>query len=333
MLPAGNQPATARLPPSVQTPSLHCDPHDDRHLLARNAGSLLPLKWLQLKLPSKYRAHLPIDALAHSMLFLLGPESDQPLPITSQYHLLNSYPEQPRCPSYPQLKQKGCDLLMEEWRSATPHPAKYRYPLSLTLYPFIGLNKFDAGRIHQMMSGKSYLKAHPSWDITEPNTCQRYGEAPEPFDHTIIHCPANRPARDHHLQGASNLTPDAPIWSSVALLRALSSFIRTTNTAFPRRCLTAPAQPPCQLAHMSPLWFPLVTLCRVREDRFLYLFFILGMFVLRVNLGEGFLGLLCLIFAPVCGPVTGTDPPLKKNANGLFICLFVLDLRFCFRRC
>jgi len=45
--------AAARLPPSVQTPFLHCNPQDHRRLLARNAGSLFPIKWVQPRLPSK----------------------------------------------------------------------------------------------------------------------------------------------------------------------------------------------------------------------------------------------------------------------------------------
>jgi len=88
-------PAAAQLPPSVQTPSLHGNPQDHHCLQARNAGSLLPLKWLQPRPPAKNRSHLPIDALAHSMLFLLGPEGDEPLLVTSQHLLLKSYPDPP----------------------------------------------------------------------------------------------------------------------------------------------------------------------------------------------------------------------------------------------
>ena len=40
-------PATARLPPSVQTPSIHRHSPDHTVLSANNAGSRLPLPWLQ----------------------------------------------------------------------------------------------------------------------------------------------------------------------------------------------------------------------------------------------------------------------------------------------
>jgi len=58
-------PAAARLPLSVLTPSLHRHSPDHRSLSAGNAGSRLPLPWLQPRPPSKNRAHLPLDALPH----------------------------------------------------------------------------------------------------------------------------------------------------------------------------------------------------------------------------------------------------------------------------
>jgi len=80
-------PATARLPPSLQTPSLHRHTLDHRALCRGNPGARLPLKWHQPRPLAKNRTHLPLDALPHSMLFLLGPDGRAPLPVTSQ-HLL-----------------------------------------------------------------------------------------------------------------------------------------------------------------------------------------------------------------------------------------------------
>jgi len=76
-------PAIARLLPSMQTPSLHRHSPDHRALSARNAGSRLPLPSTQPRPPSKNRAHLPLNALPHSMMFLLGPDGLGPLPVTS----------------------------------------------------------------------------------------------------------------------------------------------------------------------------------------------------------------------------------------------------------
>ena len=45
-------------------------------------------------------------------------------------------------------------------------PRQIEYRPSLKPHPFMGLSKFDAGRLHQMRSGKSYLCAHPSGTTT-----------------------------------------------------------------------------------------------------------------------------------------------------------------------
>jgi len=100
------KPAAARLPPSVQTPSLHRHSPDLRALSARNGGSRLPLPWTQPRPPSKNRAHLPRDALPHSMLCLLGQDGLDALPVTSQHLVTDFYPEPPPGRSYRQLKIK-----------------------------------------------------------------------------------------------------------------------------------------------------------------------------------------------------------------------------------
>ena len=92
---------------------------------------------------------------------------------------------------------------MEEWELAAPDPERYAYRPSLKRHPFMGLPKFDAGRLHQMRSGKSYLRAHPSWDDDGPTTCPSCSEAPETFAHAILRCPAKEPARTRHLQGVT----------------------------------------------------------------------------------------------------------------------------------
>jgi len=229
-------PATPRLPPSVQTPSLHRHSPDHRALSASNAGTRLPFRWIQPRPPSKDRAHLPLDALPHSMLFLLGPDVLSPLPVTSQHLLAEFYPEPPHGRSYPQLKLRCRSLLMEEWDKPTPDPARYPYRPWLKPHPFMGLDKFSAGRLHQMRSGKSYLRNHPSWDCDVPTTCPRCHSARETFEHAIVHCSAKEPARTRHLQGVLDVGRDAPFRSSAALLGALARFVKSTATAIPRAC-------------------------------------------------------------------------------------------------
>jgi len=75
----------------------------------------------------------------------------------------------------------------------------------------MGLPKFDAGRLHQMRSGKTYLRANPPWDDHAPTTCPSCNKAPESFEHAILHCSAKEPARDRHLQGVTELGPNVPV--------------------------------------------------------------------------------------------------------------------------
>jgi len=83
--------------------------------MARNAGILLALKWIQPRPPSNNRVHLPIDTFAHAILYLLGPEGDNPLPVITKPLLLESDQGPPPGGSFSQRKQKCRDLLMEEW--------------------------------------------------------------------------------------------------------------------------------------------------------------------------------------------------------------------------
>ena len=233
--------ATTRLPPSLQMPSLQRHTPDHRVLCHGNPGARLPLPWCQPWPLTKNRTHLPLDALPPSMLFLLGPDGHASVPVTSQHLLDESYPAPPPGRAYPQLKLLCRNRLLEEWEAVVLDLPRYAYRPSQKPYPFMGLSKFDAGRIHQMRSGKSYLPAHQSWDDNGPTTCPSCGEAPESFEHGILHCSAKRPARTRHLQGVSEPDPDAPVWSSAALLGALTRFIRSTATAFPPCMFSRPS--------------------------------------------------------------------------------------------
>ena len=226
-------PCAETRPLSVPTPFFLRPAPDHRTLLAKNAESRRPLPGLQPHPPTKNRVHLPFDAVPHSMLFLLGPDELASLPVTSQNLLAELYPEPPEGQKYTKLRQRYRDLLMQEWKARAPAPDRYPYPPSLKPHPFIGRNKFCAGRLHQMISGKSYLRAHLSWDNDNPTTCPKCSESPETFEHAILSCPATEAARNRHLQAITELGPDPPVWSSAALLGALSRFIRSIRTGFP----------------------------------------------------------------------------------------------------
>jgi len=64
-------------------------------------------------------------------------------------------------PSYARHKLRAKQLLLSNW-SATPTPLYYPYLPSTRPHPFMAFGEFVAGRIHELGSGKGYLKAHPS---------------------------------------------------------------------------------------------------------------------------------------------------------------------------
>jgi len=171
-------PVAAMLLPSLQTTSLQRHTPDHRILCCGNPGARLPLPWCRPSPPAKNTTHLPLDALPPSMLFLLGPDSDAPLPVTSQHLLGESYPNPPPSRSYPQLKLLCKKLVMEKWEELAPGPERYTYCPSLKPHPFMGLSKLDVGRLQQMRAGRSYLCAHPSWDNDGPTTCPSCNEDP-----------------------------------------------------------------------------------------------------------------------------------------------------------
>ena len=289
-------PAAARLPPLVETPSLHRHSLDHRALSAKNAGSRLPLPWIHPRPPSKNRAHLPLDALPHSMLFLLGPDGLDALPVTSQHWLSEFDPEPPPGRSYPQLKLKCKNLLMEEWHKAPPDPARYPYRPSLKPHPFMGLDKFTAGRLHQTRSGKSYLRAHPSWDSNTPTTCPSCLSAHKRFEHAILRCSAKEPARTRHLQGVLNIGPDAPVWFSAALLGALARFIKSTATAFPTGMFSRPSSSGSFSSRSSNVVSFGYFMSSQESQVYLFVFHAIHWFH-----GRGSLGLLVLTSCPYVG--------------------------------
>ena len=108
--------------------------------------------------------------------------------------------------------------------------------------------KFLAGRIHQIRAGKSYLAAHPTWRSPDADTsCPRCGLEPETFEHAILTCPSRPGARSRLLHGVSSVGQGAPLWSSLPLLKRLTTFISVTSTGFPPSMFppdTPPSSPP-----------------------------------------------------------------------------------------
>jgi hypothetical protein len=98
------------------------------------------------------------------------------------------------------------------------------------------LDKFTAGRIHQMRSGKSHLSGQPSWFDRAANTptlCPYCEEEDEDFPHAILRCPAKADQRAFHIPGIDDVGPDAPLWTSKQDLALLASYISATHTGYP----------------------------------------------------------------------------------------------------
>ena len=153
--------------------------------------------------------------------------------------------------TYKALKVRSRLLLMEEWISRHPPPDYYKYPHRLEPHPFMGLDKFIAGRLHQMRSHKSYLAAHPSWWTEDPDTtCPRCRSDIETFDHAILHCPAKSSHRARYLEPALTLQAESPLWVDKELLHTLSLYLSATKTGFPPEM--APSPMPSQISSPTP---------------------------------------------------------------------------------
>jgi len=216
------------------------------------------------------RTHLPVDAVAHrtipftiglSMMPMINSHLVFPTPALPPQSLMDS--------TYSALKKRVREKLLEEWASLCPTQGYYLHPPAISPRPFMGLGKFIAGRIHQMRAGKSYLAAHPTWRSPDGDTsCPRCGLEPETFEHAIRSCPSRQHSRSRLLQGVTDIGPEAPLWSSLPLLKRLATFIGLTSTGFPPTMIpptTPTSSPPLALspARVPPAVFRVFSLAEV----------------------------------------------------------------------
>jgi len=254
--PPSLNPATARLHPSFPSLSVYRAPNSLRAITRGLSSIYLPLHCKTPRPVPPIRNHLPVDAVAHRTIpFTLG---------LSRMPMINSYlvcptpvllPQSLMDSTYSALKMRVRETLLEECASLFPTPGYYLHPPALHPRPFMGLGKFVAGRIHQMRAGKSYLAAHPTWRSPDADaSCPRCGLEPETFEHAILSCPSRQHSRSRLLHGVTDVGPDAPLWSSLPLLKRLATFICVTSTRFPPT-MFPPTTPPS-----SPLFPPVLSL-------------------------------------------------------------------------
>ena len=107
-----------------------------------------------------------------------------------------------------------------------------------------------------MRAGKSYLAAHPSWRAPEAETsCPHDGLEPESFKDTILTCSSREGARTRLLHGVMDVGLEAPLWSSLRLLKRLVTYISVTFTGFPPTMFppsTPPSSPPFPISPPIP---------------------------------------------------------------------------------
>jgi len=195
----------------------------------------MPLNWKTSCPSSLTRTHLPVDAMVHLSLPLLGGLSFAPLINSS---LLPDFPPLPpdnvMKAAYFSLKAKARLLMLDARRLDHSPLPYYSFYVSLAPYTFMGLGKFIAGRIHQMRAQKSYLATHPSWSTPDASRlCPLCGEEQETFSYPVLRCHAKAAARSRHLQGLTSVGPDTPLWSSVSLLSSLIAYIKAAPTNYP----------------------------------------------------------------------------------------------------
>jgi len=252
-------PATARLSRSFPSLLKFRIPDSHHPLCTWLDPNVMPLHWKTPRPSTPVRSHLPVDALAHLTHLLLKGLSFAPLINLS---LLQDLP--PLLPdgvmraTYSSLKTKAHLLMFDSWHMVRPPSPYYTFPLSLTPYPFMGLGKCMAGRIHQMRAQKSYLPAYPSWSSPDvPRLCSHYGEEHEIFSHAGLCSPAKAAHRSRDLQGLTSVGPDASLWSSVSLLTSLATYIQATTTNYLPDMFPSLPPLPTSMVFLSPPASPL----------------------------------------------------------------------------
>ena len=232
--PPSVHPATARLHPSFPSLSVHRAPHSSRALTRGLSSVYLPRHWKTPRPVPLIRNPLPVDAVAHRTIPFTLRLSRMPM-INS--HLVCPTPTLPPLSlmdnTYSALKKRIRETLLTEWASLFPTPGYYLHPATLSPRPFMGLGKFVAGRIHRMRARKGYLAAHPTWRSPDADTsCPRSRLEPENFEQAILSCLSRQHSRSRLLHGVTDLGPEAPLLTSLPLLKRLTNFIGVISTGF-----------------------------------------------------------------------------------------------------
>lgn len=125
-------------------------------------------------------------------------------------------------------------------------PEYYHFQPSLKPHLFTGLDRFAAGRIHQMRAGKSYLAAQRPRSLPASPTCPSCLLAEEDMTHAILECPACSQARLADIPLLESVALDSPLWNNIDSLHGLTRYLHVTKTSYPYN-------PSIEILYDSPL--------------------------------------------------------------------------------
>lgn len=208
LAPPSQNPASSRMPPTFHMTGPFPNAPSFRHLLK----TLKPLPWTS-ELKNNIKP-LPIDLLCVALKKIHPPQQGKsyPLPPTSKKFIL--------------------EKALRRWEETTSPPPYYQFSPTIKPPLFMSLDRFTAGRFHQVRAHKSYLAAHQSWQDTHSPLCPRCFEEDETLEHAALRCPHREGARDRFIPDLRSLDF---VWSSPTNTPLLAAYIQFTRTAYPHK--------------------------------------------------------------------------------------------------
>ena len=120
--PPTHNPAAARLPSPFPSLSVFRAQDSSRHLTKGLSSVYLPLDWRSATSTPPIRNHLPIDAMAHLVIPLMGGLSRLPLVLHAPPPPGTDIPPpQLMLKTYLALKRRARDALLDDWKTLHPH--------------------------------------------------------------------------------------------------------------------------------------------------------------------------------------------------------------------
>jgi len=227
-----NNVTTAMLPQSFPIKGDFSMSTNRREAFDKNRGGMRPKVWSS-NCNMTAQVRLPIDEIAARAtgIFPMGPIPIRPT------RLLRVTPEDAE--GHFKAKETVRKNIHKKWQDE-PYPPYYEYrPPYRDCWNFMTLPKFAAGRIHQMRTNKSYLKAQTDWSNQDQDPkCQRCKEESETMPH-LVKCRTLEGAQANINPKARDICPESPLWKSnkkgMELVKRFSSYVIKNRINFPTK--------------------------------------------------------------------------------------------------